>query len=178
MVSNPMLLNVLTDIVGLQDQLDAAERDAERLVTGLSEELGTLRLEAGSSSVAECLDHLATGIVCIWMPCWNPRAARERTEGSGSGQRGPDGDVRAFLSHNADLDLAGIRFPNPFVRGIRCSVATGLHVIAAHERRHLWRAAAPCGGSTAHVSSSSTSVRTPRRWWAQSSSRPMGNCSL
>src|SRR5262249_34689730 len=51
-------------------------------------------------------------------------------------------DVRAFLGANADLDLAGIRFPNPFVRGIRFSLATGLHVIAAHERRHLsqaWR---------------------------------------
>ena len=51
-------------------------------------------------------------------------------------------DVQAFLRAHADLDLAGIRFPNPFVRGIRFSLATGLHVIAAHERRHLsqaWR---------------------------------------
>jgi hypothetical protein len=51
-------------------------------------------------------------------------------------------DVRAFLLANADLDLAGVRFPNPFVRGIRFSLATGLHVVAAHERRHLlqgWR---------------------------------------
>ena len=30
-----------------------------------------------------------------------------------------------------------VRFVNPFVRGIRFSLATGLHVIAAHERRHL-----------------------------------------
>ena len=29
---------------------------------------------------------------------------------------------------------------NPFIRGIRFSLATGLHVIAAHERRHLWQA--------------------------------------
>jgi hypothetical protein len=34
----------------------------------------------------------------------------------------------------------GIRFVNPFVRGVRFSLATGLHVIAAHERRHLWQA--------------------------------------
>jgi hypothetical protein len=27
-----------------------------------------------------------------------------------------------------------------FIRGIRFSLATGLHVIAAHERRHLWQA--------------------------------------
>jgi hypothetical protein len=49
-------------------------------------------------------------------------------------------DVRAFLSAYADLDLAAVRFPNPFVRGIRFSLATGLHVITAHERRHLWQA--------------------------------------
>jgi hypothetical protein len=50
--------------------------------------------------------------------------------------------VRAFLAAHADLDLASIHFPNPFVRGIRFSLATGLHVLDAHERRHLvqaWR---------------------------------------
>ena len=49
-------------------------------------------------------------------------------------------EVRAFLQKYADIDLAGVRFPNPFVRGLRFSLATGLHVIAAHERRHLWQA--------------------------------------
>jgi hypothetical protein len=49
-------------------------------------------------------------------------------------------DVRAFLRRYADIDLAGVRFPNPLVRGVRFSLATGLHVIAAHERRHLWQA--------------------------------------
>ena len=48
--------------------------------------------------------------------------------------------VREFLHECADLDLAEIRFRNPFVRGIRFSLATGLHVIAAHERRHIWQA--------------------------------------
>ena len=48
--------------------------------------------------------------------------------------------VRDFIRANADLDLAGIRFVNPFARGIRFSLATGLHVIAAHDRRHLWQA--------------------------------------
>jgi hypothetical protein len=33
-----------------------------------------------------------------------------------------------------------VRFPNPFIRGVRFSLATGLHAIAAHERRHLWQA--------------------------------------
>jgi hypothetical protein len=49
-------------------------------------------------------------------------------------------EVRAFLRRYADIDLAGVRFPNPFIRGVRFSLATGLHVIAAHERRHLWQA--------------------------------------
>jgi hypothetical protein len=49
-------------------------------------------------------------------------------------------EVRAFVRRYADIDLAGARFPNPFIRGVRFSLATGLHVIAAHERRHLWQA--------------------------------------
>jgi DinB superfamily len=49
-------------------------------------------------------------------------------------------DVRAFLRAYADLDLARVRFPNPFVPGVRFSLATGLHVIISHERRHLWQA--------------------------------------
>lgn len=48
--------------------------------------------------------------------------------------------IRIFLRGHADLDLTGVRFPNPFVRGIRFSIATGLHVLTAHERRHLWQA--------------------------------------
>jgi hypothetical protein len=49
-------------------------------------------------------------------------------------------DVRAFLRRFAAIDLAGVRFPNPFVAGVRFSLATGLHVLASHERRHLWQA--------------------------------------
>jgi hypothetical protein len=49
-------------------------------------------------------------------------------------------EVRAFVRAQADLDLAHVAFPNPFIRGVRFSLATGLHVIAAHERRHLWQA--------------------------------------
>ena len=48
--------------------------------------------------------------------------------------------IHEFLDANADLDLAGIRFVNPFIPGIRFSVASGLHIILAHERRHLWQA--------------------------------------
>ena len=49
-------------------------------------------------------------------------------------------DMRAFLHEVADLDLNRTRFRNPFVAGVRFSLATGLNVIAAHDRRHLWQA--------------------------------------
>jgi hypothetical protein len=48
--------------------------------------------------------------------------------------------VRDYLREYGNLDLSRIRFPNPFIRGVRFSLATGLHVIPAHERRHLWQA--------------------------------------
>jgi hypothetical protein len=38
------------------------------------------------------------------------------------------------------VDLAAVRFSNPFVRRYRFSLAQGLLVITAHERRHLWQA--------------------------------------
>ncbi|MEX2663206.1 MAG: hypothetical protein WD227_14850 [Vicinamibacterales bacterium] len=31
-------------------------------------------------------------------------------------------------------------FQNPFIPVIRMRVSTGLHVVAAHDRRHLWQA--------------------------------------
>jgi hypothetical protein len=40
-------------------------------------------------------------------------------------------DARTFLREFADLDLA---------TGLRFSLATGLHVIVAHNKRHLWQA--------------------------------------
>jgi hypothetical protein len=48
--------------------------------------------------------------------------------------------IREYIDEFAAIDLANIRFPNPFVPGVRFSLATGLHVLAAHERRHLWQA--------------------------------------
>jgi hypothetical protein len=173
------------DITRLEDQLDAAERDAHALVTGLSEQCGGWRAEAGSWSVAECLDHLATanrvylqamrapaararaqgrrrrrpaapGPIGRWFIRWleppvtprsrwkAPRSIRPRTapplaDAFASFRRSQD-EVRTFLRQHADLDLAGVRFANPFVAGVRFSLATGLHVIPAHERRHLWQA--------------------------------------
>jgi hypothetical protein len=49
-------------------------------------------------------------------------------------------EVRDFLMTNADLDLAGTHFANPFIPGIRFSLATGINIISVHERRHIWQA--------------------------------------
>jgi hypothetical protein len=49
--------------------------------------------------------------------------------------------VIELLMECRHLDLSKIRFPNPFLRGIRFTVGAGFHIIAAHERRHLWQAA-------------------------------------
>jgi len=173
------------DLQTLQDSLDVAERDARALVNGLTEAQGTWRADAGSWSVAECLDHLATSNV-VYLAAMRPAAFRALTDGRRRRRAaapglvggwfvryleppvsrrfkskaprkirprvGPSladavtsfiasqGEVRAFLRTYADIDLAGVRFANPFIRGVRFSLATGLHVIAAHERRHLWQA--------------------------------------
>lgn len=68
-----------------------------------------------------------------------PRAAPPLANAFASFRTSQD-EVRAFLRAYADLDLAVVRFPNPFVRGTRFSLATGLHVLTAHERRRLWQA--------------------------------------
>jgi hypothetical protein len=173
------------DIQALDDQYDAAEQDARRLVAGLDEELGAWRERDDSWSVAECLDHLAAGNL-IYVDAMRGSAILARRQGRL--RRGParpgligrwfasymEPPVKAyfkskaprkirprkspaladafakfieshramqiFLRENADLDLASIRFPNPFISGVRFSLATGLHVLAAHERRHLWQA--------------------------------------
>ena len=188
------------DITDLKDHLDAAERDAQALVAGLTEERGGWRAETGSWSVAECLDHLANanrvylhamkepairareqgrfrrgpaapGFVGRWFVRMieppvkapfrmkaprsiEPRAASPLANAFDSFRTSQD-EVREFLRAYADLDLAAVRFPNPFVRGIRFSLATGLHVIMAHERRHLrqaWRVRRAAEGAAAELS--------------------------
>ena len=49
-------------------------------------------------------------------------------------------DLQYFLKTYARIDLTGVRFPNPFIAGVRFSLATGLHVLASHGRRHLCQA--------------------------------------
>lgn len=50
-------------------------------------------------------------------------------------------EIVSLVRETADLDLNATRFRNPFLKGLRVfNVATGLLVIAAHERRHLLQA--------------------------------------
>jgi len=49
-------------------------------------------------------------------------------------------DVRAVVRDGAELDLNRIRFRNPFIGFLRFTVGTGLMIVTAHNRRHLWQA--------------------------------------
>jgi hypothetical protein len=49
-------------------------------------------------------------------------------------------ELRSLIHEARDLDLNRIRFRNPFIGLLRYTVGTGLLVIAAHDRRHLWQA--------------------------------------
>lgn len=68
------------DIVALEEAFDAAGRDARSLVTGLTEELGAVRIDADSWSVAECLDHLAIGNR-VYLHAMEPVGERALREG-------------------------------------------------------------------------------------------------
>lgn len=48
--------------------------------------------------------------------------------------------VRQVIVAAAEIDANRAVFRNPFLPLIRFSIATGLFVIAAHDRRHLWQA--------------------------------------
>ena len=48
--------------------------------------------------------------------------------------------IRRLIDDAADVDLTRATFQNPFIPFIRMRVVTGLGVLAAHDRRHLWQA--------------------------------------
>ena len=127
-------MSVPADIRDLEDQLDKVDEDAGALVAGLTEERGAWRQDPGSWSVAECLDHLATGNR-VYLQAMGEPAVRARREGRRrTGPARPGFVGRLF-----------VRWLEPpvkprLIRGVRFSLATGLHVIPAHERRHLWQA--------------------------------------
>src|SRR5215471_8094006 len=68
------------DIRSLFDQLDDAERNARAIAKGLSAEDGTRRPRPGAWSIAECLDHLATGNR-VYVRAMREPVARARARG-------------------------------------------------------------------------------------------------
>ena len=48
--------------------------------------------------------------------------------------------VRALVRDAATIDANRATFRNPFLKVLTLRVSTGLHAIAAHDRRHLWQA--------------------------------------
>ena len=48
--------------------------------------------------------------------------------------------VRGVVERSSQLDLNGVRFKNPFIGVLRFTVGSGLLIVNAHDRRHLWRA--------------------------------------
>jgi hypothetical protein len=180
-----LIVEILEDIQALVNQLDCADRDAQELISGLTQEQAAWQPAPGSWSIVECLDHL--GLTNhIYIEAMQQAATRARTQGKM--RRGPtrpglggalfarlveppirprfrlkapesiqprtvpaiavalagflasQQEVRNFLLSNADLDLARIRFAHPFIPGPRFSLASGLSIILAHDRRHLWQA--------------------------------------
>jgi len=49
-------------------------------------------------------------------------------------------DLRTLIADAAAIDVNRATFANPFIPFIKMRVSTGLNVIAAHDRRHLWQA--------------------------------------
>jgi len=48
--------------------------------------------------------------------------------------------IRGVIERSSGVDLNAVRFKNPFIAVLRFSVGTGLLVVNAHDRRHLWQA--------------------------------------
>jgi hypothetical protein len=48
--------------------------------------------------------------------------------------------VRQLIRDAATIDANRATYPNPFLKLLRFKVATGLMILPAHDRRHLWQA--------------------------------------
>jgi hypothetical protein len=53
-------------------------------------------------------------------------------------------ELRGLIHEAREVNLNRIRFKNPFVSLLRFTVGTGIWIIAAHDRRHLWQAKQVC----------------------------------
>ena len=68
-----------------------------------------------------------------------PSPRRDRGEILGAYHAAHD-QFRLILAECADLDTNRATFRNPFIKVVRVKVSSGLRVIPAHDRRHLWQA--------------------------------------
>ena len=68
-----------------------------------------------------------------------PQPARPRAEIM-SAYRAAHDRIRALLVEAATLDANRATFTNPFIGIVRVKVSSGFHIVAAHDRRHLWQA--------------------------------------
>lgn len=69
------------ELQGLLDQIDACERDAERIVTGLDQAAVNQRPPSGGWSVAQCLTHL-TLMNEFYLRGWRESVAESRARGA------------------------------------------------------------------------------------------------
>jgi hypothetical protein len=53
-------------------------------------------------------------------------------------------ELRSVIYEAREVNLNRIRFKNPFVSLLRFTVGTGILIIGAHDRRHLWQARQVC----------------------------------
>ena len=172
------------DLQKVMDEVDAADRAADVLVAGLSDEQFHWQPDGGRAwSIAQCLEHLATmnvvygravrsgvdaaqarrlartdparpGLIGGWFARSMEPPVRRRLQSPRAGRPGSGlpreevlhryhaahDEVRDLIRNAATIDVNRAKFWNPFIRFLRVRVATGLHVIPAHDRRHLWQA--------------------------------------
>lgn len=53
-------------------------------------------------------------------------------------------ELRSLIHEAREVNLNRIRFRNPFISLLRFTVGTGILIIGAHDRRHLWQARQIC----------------------------------
>lgn len=68
-----------------------------------------------------------------------PRPARSRAEIL-TAYRAAHDVIRGLLVEAATLDANRATFRNPFIGVVRVKVSSAFHIVAAHDRRHLWQA--------------------------------------
>ncbi len=177
-------ISLPADLQDVIDQIDAADRAADVLNTGLSDRQFHWQPDGGRKwSIAQCLEHL-TAINTLY--AGGMRGAVEEARRQGWARRGPlapgpfgrffirsqeppvkrrlrtpgkvspasgaardevlrryhavHDTLRQLAREAAAIDANRATFANPFLKLLRVKVATGLQLLPAHDRRHLWQA--------------------------------------